>query len=401
MSDGQVLLFGAPVDLSALIVALVIACLVAGYLLGAYFSTRGMRPARTPKRFKEDGAVFLKSINSLLANDTDKAIAELTRAVNLDPETVETYIALGHLFRSKGQFDRAIGIRQSIIARSNLPPALKVQALFDLGVDYRHGGFISRAVETLEEVLKEDAKHLGAAQTLGQIFEEIGEWEKALDIQKRVEKLTGQAQPERLAHLKAEQGKQLMAEGRMPEAKAAFKKALSWDKGSVNGLLSLGDLFLAQGDYKQALNTWRKVAAVAPKLCFLAIERVAGREWGAKESAAVEGFLLGAAAESKDPWSHLLAARYLAARGKEEETIAALRQGLKLAPDFLPAHRELGQILLDRGQMDEILSGYKDLLDRLPGKDLAFQCRQCGFYLEDYSWKCPSCRRWGTIELID
>ena len=77
----------------------------------------------------------------MLADRTDQAIAELTRAVEADSETVEVYIALGHLYRSKGIFDRAISLRQSIIARPRLDPGLRIQALYDLGVDYRMGGF--------------------------------------------------------------------------------------------------------------------------------------------------------------------------------------------------------------------------------------------------------------------
>jgi len=395
--SGQLVVSNYAVSWPLLLAVAALVCLVVGYLLGASFSTRGLRLERPGRRTPEEKVVFLKGISSLLANDTDQAIKELTRAVELDSETVETYIALGHLFRTKGQFDRAVGIRQSIIARTNLPRQVKVQALFDLGVDYRKGGFLSRALEAFEQVIEEDPNHLAALTEMEQVLEELKEWDRALEAQRRIGKLTGHPKPEVMAHLKVARGKQLAQEGKPAEAKAAFKKALSWDAGSVDALLALGDLHQSQGEIKKALATWRKIAKVAPALCFLALDRVTGREWGAKEAALIDEFILGSAAESRDPRAYLIAAQHQAARGQEERTVATLGQALELAPCCLPAHQSLGQIHLDQGRVDDILKSYKQLLECLPGLDREFQCGQCGFKSAELFWKCPSCRRWGSI----
>jgi len=372
-----------------------------GYALGASFSTRGMRPASGQGLKKGQQPAFLKGISSMLAQETDKAIAELTQAVELDSETVETYIALGHLYRSKGIFDRAISLRQSIIARPRLAPGLKIQALYDLGVDYRMGGFLSRAIETFEQVLAEDSHHQAALRDLVQVYEEIQDWDKALEAQRRLDRLTGRSNPTILAHLLTERGKKHQAAGDQAEAKVSFRKALSLDKHSVSALLALGDLFLAQGEVKNALSTWRRIAAAAPRLAFMALERVIERDWTGREAEAVEEFIEALVAESKDPWAQFLAARHLAARGKEQETVAALRKVFELAPGFLPAHRDLGLILMDQGQIDEILTAYQNLLGQLPGARREFECRHCGYRSGELEWKCPSCRQWGTIEPIN
>jgi len=398
---GQILLFGAEVNPILLGLILVAVCLPLGYILGASFSTKGLRLGLPPGKGAQQPPAFLKGMRSMLAKETDQAIAELTRAVELDSETVETYIALGHLYRSKGIFDRAISIRQSIIARPRLDPKIKIQALYDLGGDYRQGGFLSRAIEAFEQVLAGDSRHLGALTELEQIFEEINDWERALDIQKRLDKETGRSSPEVLAQLKTEQAKQLHEAGNLAEAKAALKRALAWNKACVPALLCLGDIYLEQGETKKALGAWRRIAQSAPKLTFLALEMVIGRDWEAKDTEAVDEFILGSAGESKDPWTQFLTARYLAARGKEKETIEALKRVFELSPGFLPAHRDLGQILMDRGQIDEILSAYQDLLEHLPGVERQFQCSHCGFKSGEISWKCPSCRQWETISPLN
>ncbi|MBW2617821.1 MAG: tetratricopeptide repeat protein, partial [Deltaproteobacteria bacterium] len=372
--------------------------LIIGWLLGAFFSTRGVRLEKGGPGLD---STFLKGISSALSNDTDLAIAELTRAVELDSEVVETYIALGHLFRSKGQFDRAVAIRQSIIARSSLPSEIRIQALYDLGLDFRQGGLMSRAEEALRQVIDESPRHLEALKTLEQIYEELQEWEKALEVQRRVNKLTGQKTAGVLAHLKCEWAKKFLAAGEVSEARAAFKKALSWDEGCVDALLCLGDLYLAQGEVKKALATWGKVCRAAPQFCFLALERVTGRQWKAGETDLVEEFILVGARESQTPQAYLTAAHYLAAQDKKEEMAAQLRRLLEETPDFLPGHQALGRILLDGGKIDEVLSAYQNLLGHLPRGERVFQCRQCGFSSAEMSWKCPSCRQWDTIAPSD
>ena len=401
MFGGQILIFGQSVSPLIVLLIVALAFVLIGYALGASFSTRWMRSTDEQGQKKGQRPAFLKGISSMLAQDTDKAIAELTQAVELDSETVETYIALGHLYRSKGIFDRAISLRQSIIARPRLAPGLKIQALYDLGVDYRMGGFLSRAIETFEQVLAEDGHHQAALRDLVQVYEEIQDWDQALEAQKRLDKLTGRSNPTVLAHLHTERGKGHLAAGDQAEAKASFKKALSLDKNSVPALLALGDLFLAQGEVKTALQTWRRIAAAAPRLAYMALERVIERDWTGREAEAVEEFIEALAAESKDPWVQFLAARHLAARGKEKETVAALRKVFELAPGFLPAHRDLGLILMDQGQIDEILTAYQNLLGQLPGSRREFECRHCGYRPGELEWKCPSCRQWGTIDPVN
>ncbi len=397
MLGGQIQFLGLSVDpLIPVLIAAVI-FLILGYVLGATFSTRGLRAkpggSKTPQK-----PVFLKGLSSMLADRTDQAIAELTRAVEADSETVEVYIALGHLYRSKGIFDRAISLRQSIIARPRLDPGLRIQALYDLGVDYRMGGFLSRAIEAFEQVLAEDPRHKDAMTDLEAVLEEIQDWDKALEVQKKLDRLNGKNSPTHLAHLKTERGKRLVAEGKIGEASAAFKKALSHDKNNIHALLSLGDLYLSAGDLKKALATWRRIAQSDPRFSYLALNRVIGKNWTDRDPEAVEEFIAQLAAESRDPWAQYLAARHYAARGKQQECVEALRRVFEFAPGFLPAHRDLGLILLDQGQIDEILTAYQNLVENLKGNGREYQCSNCGFTSGELSWKCPSCRRWGTLE---
>jgi len=70
------------------------------------------------------------------------------RMAECDKDTVETQFALGHLFRRRGEVDRAIRLHQSLVARNGLSEEQKTRAVLALGEDYMRAGLPDRA-ETL------------------------------------------------------------------------------------------------------------------------------------------------------------------------------------------------------------------------------------------------------------
>jgi len=67
---------------------------------------------------------YLKGLNLLLDEQPDKAIDLFIQMLEVNNDTVETHLALGSLFRRRGEVDRAIRIHQNLIARPTLLPAV-------------------------------------------------------------------------------------------------------------------------------------------------------------------------------------------------------------------------------------------------------------------------------------
>ena len=74
------------------------------------------------------------------------------RSYYVDEETVETHLALGNLFRRRGEVDRAIRIHQNLIARDNLSDEQRALALLELGQDYMRSGLFDRAENLFQEL---------------------------------------------------------------------------------------------------------------------------------------------------------------------------------------------------------------------------------------------------------
>src|SRR5690606_23450305 len=116
-----------------------------------------------------------------------------TRMVEVDSETVETHLALGNLFRRRGEVDRAIRIHQNLIARPTLSRELRAQALLELGGDYLRAGLLDRAESLFEQVIEFGVHIEEALRQLLVIYQQEKEWQKAIEAGMRLESRAGAA----------------------------------------------------------------------------------------------------------------------------------------------------------------------------------------------------------------
>ena len=94
---------------------------------GWYAASRGHRSTRSVG--SDIPQAYFKSLNLLLNEQQDKALDVLISALEAHEETVEIQLALGNLFRRRGEIERATQLHQNLIARSGLEPQQRLLAL--------------------------------------------------------------------------------------------------------------------------------------------------------------------------------------------------------------------------------------------------------------------------------
>jgi lipopolysaccharide biosynthesis regulator YciM len=349
----------------------------------------------------EGDKAFFKGIQYILSNDRDQAIEEFTKSVQVNSDTIETYVALGNLYRSKGDIDRAIRIRQSIILRPNIDEQTKIRTLFDIGLDYRKGGILNRALETFLDVLKEQPSNLGTLVEIEKIYEEMNDWENAFSTRQKIAKLVKGEHSHILAHHQTEIGKVFQEKGEDSMAKSCFKKAISIDESCVDAYLHLGDLYFGKHEFNKAISTWKSVVGVMPRFTFLAYRRLEGAYSRMKNLGPVEDFLKECSKSNSDAFTHLALALYLHNEQDYDGALGELKSALQLDPSFWEARKFMGEILLSQERKEEALEAYGDLVPQLNVPYLKFQCANCGFRPSDLQWQCPQCKKWDTITLMD
>jgi lipopolysaccharide biosynthesis regulator YciM len=341
---------------------------------------------------------FFKGIQYILSNDHDHAIEEFTKSVQLNSETIETYVALGNLYRSKGEIDRATRIRQSIILRPNISEEIKIRALVDLGLDYRKGGFLNRALKVFLDVLTKQPTNVQTLEEVEKIYEEMKDWESAFDIRKRLSRLVKGEHGHILAHHQTELGKAYYEKGELGKAKSCYEKAVSIDNKCVDAYLHLGDLHFNDQDYKKAIAAWKKVVLVKPRFTFLAYRRLEGAYAKMDNLQPVEDFLKECAELNSDAFTRLALARHLHNKQEDEDALMELEGALALDPFFWEARKLVGEILLAKDRKADVRAAYQDLISHLNVAYLKFQCTNCGYEPDGLQWQCLQCKKWDTMD---
>ena len=158
-------------------------CIGVAWLLGYR-----ARPKEEPPRKINLPRDYLIGLNFLLNEETDKAVDIFIKMLEVDSDTVETHLAVGKLFRRRGEVDRAIRIHQNLIARPQLERVYREQSLFELGQDYLSAGMLDRAERIFLELVNAKS-HSAQALKLYWIFtnkEKIGKmrWKRRLNMKR-------------------------------------------------------------------------------------------------------------------------------------------------------------------------------------------------------------------------
>ena len=221
---------------------------------------------------------YILGLNFLVANQIDLAIDALTRAASVDPDALEVHMILGNLYREKGQVGKAITAHQSLLQRARLSKIEHAYVLLCLGLDYKRGGFVDRALEAFNEVLRLDATNEYALVNLQKLHEEQHQWTEAYDTRQRLNKLAAiEARPQSeaiLAFLENEIGLEAMRRKDYSEAVRRFQAAIDLDVRTVPAYLNLGDVRVEQGKDREAAQIWETLVQVAPDRAYLAFDRL-------------------------------------------------------------------------------------------------------------------------------
>jgi lipopolysaccharide biosynthesis regulator YciM len=363
-----------------------------GYLLARL--AKG-RKGRSPERGEQ---IYIKGLNYLLSNDTDKAIEEFIRVTHLEPDTIEAYLGLGHLYRSKGDFDRAVRLHRSILARPDLSDGDRVQVLLALGADYKSAGLWDRAVGAYRQVLATNANKIEVYQELAAIHSEEHNWKEAFRAQQEYEKRTGWKQKNVLAHLQIEMAKQAIEKGEKDKAHKAFKSALAQDPGCLDAALHLGDLYQEEGKTTKAIEIWEGIVRGESPFAHLAYPRLEKAYFEENRYDDIAGFLEKVVEKTPaNVMARVTLGKYYAKRDMVPEALRHLREALAVQPRSFDARRQVSQILVRHRMHEEMAKEYGEVIGILYDSRERYGCSRCGLRTQELSWRCPQCRSWDTF----
>ncbi len=344
---------------------------------------------------------YMLGLNYLVDNQVDLAIEELTHATSTDTDALEIQMILGNLYREKGQVGRAINVHQALLQRPDLTTLEHAYVLLCLGLAFRHGGFVDRALEAFQEVLQLDPKNRYALVNLQKLYEDQHQWAEALHVREQIAKIDAGRRPDDqqiLGFLRNEIGDRQLRAGDSASAARTFTDAIDADARTVPAYLHLGDVREKSGNLAAAVEVWETLVEAVPDRAYLAFERLerAYRTLGTPRR--FIDLCTRLIDQSPQDWRTRLAlSRHYAAAGHHREALDLLLDALPHHPHALAIHQEVWQVLAALGFDPSLVRRYVSLAREAVFYLDPHVCLRCRYRSTELLWQCPQCHEWNTF----
>ncbi len=336
---------------------------------------------------------YFEGLNHLLNERTDKAVDVFVDLARNHSETIELQFALGHLFRKKGEIERAIRMHQKLLARPELKLFDKQSATFELALDFMKAGLFDRAEELFGKL--DDTEFARAARRhLLDIYQQEKEWHKAIETAQQLRDTSHTYQHE-IAEFYCELATAAMTRSQPQEARQFLQQALAEHRKCVRANLLLGELAANEGQYEAAIDAWLKIESqdhrflpFAARKLLDAYDKLAKPEEG---TALLKGFL------STYPELDMLdvVVERIAAQESELAAYEWLREELRRNPNMTGLLKLLeAQAKAAPPERQAELDTMLRLTQESTRGLSMYHCASCGFKARQYFWRCPACNDW-------
>jgi lipopolysaccharide biosynthesis regulator YciM len=366
-----------PTDSTFLLAAIIIVATAIGFAFKVY-SDRDRDP---PPRISAD---YIRGLNLVLSRKTDEALELFVQMAKVDDETLETHFALGHLFRRRGEVERAIRVHQN---------------LFSLAEDYLGAGLYDRAEQLFGELHESPTLAEAALEKLVYIYEREREWQKAIDAHRKLEMLSGM-KSNQVAHYYCELADQARASGDRELARSYLKNTIRSETGQLRGALIRAGLAQEEREITQAIGLYEQViekehtfiTEVLPPLveCYRTIDKLPYLD------AKIESWVAADPSLRRD-----FAYAAIIANLTSSDALNACVESFVLGNPVLASlvnGEELKSLPKDerRRAIERIGQG----LRQIAGTSPRYRCANCGYSAQNFIWHCPSCKLWETVRPI-
>ena len=364
---------------------------------GWYMAVRDGVTTHTQKKIPD---AYFKGLSCLLNEQPDEALKIFLEVVKVDSETVELHMALGNLFRLRGEIDRATRIHQNLVARSDLDEEFRSLALFELAQDYFRAGLYDRAENLFQELSRFKKYTERANRFLLQIYDQEKEWGKAVVIAVDLHKNTETDHTQTIAHLYCELAERSIATGDNQKAETYIESAFRFDQKCIRAVMQSGRLASMRGNHTNAIAIWRGLEFWSPTSLGEVVGHITNSYKALNDHKSLRRFLEAALIKNPDP--RIINA--LVELTREEKGVDASQELLlelvRKFPSLESVHKLITAKSSETGSSRQnrdysLLAG---LLSQVVQTGRNYHCRHCGFQSNSLHWQCPGCKKWGTVQ---
>jgi lipopolysaccharide biosynthesis regulator YciM len=366
-----------------------------------WWASRRASARRSGAAVNELSSDYFRGLNYLLNEEQDKAIEVFLRLAEYNRDTVETHLALGNLFRRRGEVDRAIRLHQHLVSRPNLSEPMKTVALLELGEDYMRAGLLDRAEALFADLVAMDAHAPSALRHLIAIYQHERDWNKAIEHARRLEVMTGEDEAPMIAQFYCELAERSRQHGARVEARDYLEQAFRCQPDCVRAWMLTGRLQAEEGHHAEAVQAYE--AAIGADIAFVPeiLPPLLNSYACSQQMDRAERFLRDMLERYHGISPVLALTRLYQQRDGQRAAVGFLTGQLRRRPS-VRGLMALIDATMDRveGEARENFLILRDLTRKLLEGQAMYRCSRCGFGAKAHHWQCPSCKSWSTIRPI-
>jgi lipopolysaccharide biosynthesis regulator YciM len=382
-------------------VVLVLVSLVPIAFVLGWWTSRQFGARRSGAEVSALSSDYFRGLNYLLNEEQDKAIEVFLKLAEYNRDTVETHLALGNLFRRRGEVDRAIRLHQHLVSRPGLTDAMKTVALLELGEDYMRAGLLDRAEALFCDLVAMNAHAPSALRHLIAIYQHERDWHKAIEHARRLEVMTGEDEAPMIAQFYCELADRSRQHGARAEARDYLRQAFECQPGCVRAFMLTGRLLSEDGQHADAVTAYE--SAIQADIAFTPeiLPPLLNSYARSQQMERAEGFLREMIGRYHGVSPVLALAHLYKERDGERAAIDFLTTQLRQRPS-VRGLMALIDATMDKieGEARENFLILRDLTRKLLEGQAMYRCSRCGFGAKAHHWQCPSCKSWSTIRPI-
>jgi lipopolysaccharide assembly protein B len=362
---------------------LVLAALVIGILAG-HFGWGKRWPSSLSKLHPD----YLTGLDYLVTEQPDRALDMFLKLMDANAETIETHFALGALYRRRGEVERAIRIHQNLLARKELAPEHREQALLALAQDYLRAGVLDRAEGLFQQVSEVPRLRASALDALRGVYERQHDWQQALGTYRQLARIKAAPAGSVAAHYLCELASVAMERGDFESAQHWLRDAQAEAAPFPRAELLSAQIAELEHRPETAVKLLRQALADSPALLQEELPHLLKLVGPEQRDATLGELVRQTESRSADELKRLVFAAIAADLGSAAPLRASIEKVFSQDATLQAVWRD------GAAQSARIAQEIGALLAQAE----KYRCNECGFSGRNFYWHCPACHSWDSFE---
>ena len=339
---------------------------------------------------------YYRGLNYLLNNEDDKALKIFTDLIDVDSSTIETHLALGGVYRRRGEFDKAILIHQNLLSRPKLDKSIKNQTLYELAKDFFSAGLYDKSEKILLNLKENKSYFESCNEYLLLIYELSKDWDNAIKFTKGIKQLNIRKSSidKIISHYYCEKANDYKKDNQLNKSLTVLRKALDVNNQCKRAHMTLFE-FNANTKPSLALDNLIDLLEIDSIYLIILSNQIVQLSTIHQDSNIDKRLCDIILKYSND--NNFCPTLYEFMFNMNSYDTPHDYLNLTKANVFTNIFNNL---YLAKDTSDNVNVTNSRLLILIKNNFLTYNCSNCGYTAKNYIWQCPSCNQWETIKPI-